>query len=252
MPVHDWTRVNVGTFHHFHNSWITHLSEALNGGVLPEGYYALSEQHLGKEAIADVLTLQTNGGPNGGGSPAPSGRGTVAVAESPPKVSRKLVAAENAAYRMARKTLAVRTTSNHRIVALIEIVSPANKDRVSSVSEFADKAQSALKQRIHLLVVDLLPPGQFDPQGMHAAIWEAYGSDSEEGSPPPEKPLTLASYVAMALPEAYLEFAAVGDVLLDMPLFLDRDRYVNVPLEATYQASYRGLPGYWRGILEGA
>ena len=32
MPVHDWTRVQAGTFHHFHCAWITHLAEALNGG----------------------------------------------------------------------------------------------------------------------------------------------------------------------------------------------------------------------------
>jgi hypothetical protein len=159
------------------------------------------------------------------------------------------VAAENAAYRMACKTLAVRTASNHRILALIEIVSPANKDRASSVSEFADKAQSALRQGIHLLLVDLLPPGQFDPQGMNAVIWEAYGSDSEEGALPADKPLMLASYVTTALPEAYLESVAVGDVLPGMPLFLDRDGYVNVPLEMTYQLAFSGMPSFWRQSL---
>jgi hypothetical protein len=250
MPVHDWTRVSAGTFHDFHTAWIIHLKEALNGGVLPEGYYAMAEQYLGRDAIADVLTLGANGGATNGGPAAPTGRGPVAVAEAPPQVGRKVVATENAAYRMARKTLAVRTASNHRIVALIEIASPANKDRASSVSDFADKAQSALKQGIHVLMVDLLPPGQFDPQGMHAVIWEAYGSDSEDQAPPADKPLTLASYVARPLPEAYLECVAVGDVLPDMPLFLEVDGYVNVPLEGTYLAAFRGLPGYWRGILD--
>jgi hypothetical protein len=251
MPVHDWTRVPAGTFHDFHSAWIIHLKEALNGGVLPDNYYAMAEQYLGRDAIADVLTLQANGSATNGGPATPAGRGPVAVAEAPPKVSRKVVATENAAYRMARKTLAVRTSSNHRIVALIEIVSPANKDRVSSVSEFSDKAQSALKQGIHVLMVDLLPPGPFDPHGMHAVIWEAYGSDSEDQAPPAEKTLTLASYVARSLPEAYLESVAVGDEIPEMPLFLEVNGYVNVPLEGTYQAAFRGLPGYWRGVLEG-
>jgi hypothetical protein len=57
MPVHDWTRVDAGTFHAFHTAWITHLSETLNGGVLPSGYYAMPEQHAGRW-IPDVLTLQ--------------------------------------------------------------------------------------------------------------------------------------------------------------------------------------------------
>src|SRR5258708_39900981 len=56
MPVHDWTRVDAGTFHGFHTAWLTHLSETLNGGRLPKGYYALPEQHGGR-LIADVLTL---------------------------------------------------------------------------------------------------------------------------------------------------------------------------------------------------
>lgn len=36
-----------------------------------------------------------------------------------------------------------------------------------------------------------------------------------------------------------------------MPLFLCPDRSVNVPLEATYQAAYRGVPAFWREVLEG-
>jgi hypothetical protein len=53
------------------------------------------------------------------------------------------------------------------------------------------------------------------------------------------------------LPEAYLEFAGVGTVLPAMPLFLDRDWYIDVPLEATYLTAYRGMPAYWRGLIEG-
>jgi hypothetical protein len=56
MPVHDWSTVESGVFHAFHSSWITHLMGALNGGVLPPDYYALAEQHAGKQ-IPDLLTL---------------------------------------------------------------------------------------------------------------------------------------------------------------------------------------------------
>jgi hypothetical protein len=44
MPIHDWARVDPGIFHHFHTAWITHISDALNDGLLPGGYYALVEQ----------------------------------------------------------------------------------------------------------------------------------------------------------------------------------------------------------------
>src|SRR5204863_2207406 len=87
MPVHDWTRVDAGTFHAFHTAWVTHLSEAMNGGLLPPGYYAMPEQHLSR-SITDVLTLHA-GAVSGRASPSEGG---VAVAEAPPRVSHRLTA----------------------------------------------------------------------------------------------------------------------------------------------------------------
>jgi hypothetical protein len=63
--------------------------------------------------------------------------------------------------------------------------------------------------------------------------------------------LTLVSYAAGPQVEVYLEHVAVGATLPEMPLFLRPDRYVNVPLETTYQAAYRGVPSFWRDLLEG-
>src|SRR4051794_37951305 len=40
MPLHDWTRVEAGIFHDFHNAWVVELRTALNGGLLPPDYYA--------------------------------------------------------------------------------------------------------------------------------------------------------------------------------------------------------------------
>lgn len=92
MPVHDWTRVDAGTFHDFHTAWITHLKEALNAGLLPPDFYALSEQRAG-ETIPDVLALhaQRRDVPRPDDS-APAG--AVAVAEAPPHVSVTLTADE--------------------------------------------------------------------------------------------------------------------------------------------------------------
>ena len=243
MAVHDWTRVDAGTFHAFHTAWITHLSETLNGGLLPPSYYALPEQHGGR-LIADVLTLQA---PMPAVPVASAGEGGVAVAEAPPRVRRKLSPSPSA--RGTRRTLAIRHVSGHRIIALVEIISPANKDRAAHVAEFTDKAETALWHGIHLLLVDLFPPGRYDPQGMHAAIWERF--DDEPYLLPPDEVLTLGSYVAGPAPEAYLEHLAVGSPLAEMPLFLTPDRYINVPLESTYSTAFCGLPAFWRDVLEG-
>ena len=47
MPIHDWTRVDAGLFHAFHQDWIGVLARALNAGVLPPDYFALREQSDG-------------------------------------------------------------------------------------------------------------------------------------------------------------------------------------------------------------
>jgi hypothetical protein len=243
MPVHDWTRVEGGTFHDFHCAWITHLKESLNEGLLPEGYYAQAEQHAGK-LIPDVLTLHV---PEA--EPIePPGRGALALALAPPRLQKRVLSPE-ATYRALRRTLTIRRERGHRIVALIEIVSPGNKDRAASVEDFVDKVGSALNAGCHVVVVDLFPPGRSDPRGMHGALWDRYG---EAETISPEQPLVLASYVAGPLaPDAYVAALGVGESLPEMPLFLTQDVYVPLPLETTYRAAYRGIPAYWRGVIEG-
>jgi hypothetical protein len=149
-----------------------------------------------------------------------------------------------------QRTVAVRHVSGHRLVALVEIVSPANKDRPESVETFVRKAVSALHAGVHLLLVDLFPAGPHDPRGLHGAILDYIGQSDESYELPPDEPITLAAYAAGPQFEAYLEHLAVGGPLPDMPLFLRRDRYINAPLESTYQAAYDGMPGFWREVLE--
>ncbi len=247
MPVHDWTRVDAGIYHDFHVGWIPEIRKALNGGLLPEGYYALAEQHFGRP-IADVLTLNASKPPPEP-LPLPPDTGGIAVAEALPKVRRRQTVEPAALSR--RRTLAIRHVSGHRLVALLEIVSPANKDRVETVEDFAAKAVSALDVGVHVLVVDLFPPGPHDPQRMHGVIWQRLQATDEAYDLPTDEPLTLASYVAGPKIEIHLNHVAVGASLPEMPLFLRPDRYIYVPLEPTYHSAYQGMPAFWRAVLEG-
>jgi hypothetical protein len=144
----------------------------------------------------------------------------------------------------------IRHVSDHRIVAMVEVISPANKDRRRSVEQFVAKARSALYLGIHLLVLDCLPPTRHDPQGIPGKIWKALSEERYRLSA--EGKLSLAAFVSRTGFEAYVEFLSVGDLLPPMPLFLTPEHYVNIPLEATYQAAYRGVPEYWRNVLEGS
>src|SRR5438552_15581879 len=112
MPVHDWTRVDAGTFHGFHTAWLTHLSEALNAGRLPKGYYALPEHHGGR-LIADVLTLHVSP-PASAPLPQPS-TGGLALADAPPKVHHKRTV--SSAARSRQPALPIRHVTGQRIVA---------------------------------------------------------------------------------------------------------------------------------------
>jgi hypothetical protein len=122
MPIHDWTRVSAGTFHAFHNAWITHLQEALNGGILPRGFYALGEQTAG-ETGPDVLTLEVRDRPDWTATDERL-EGTVAVAEHPPQVQWS-AESELAFYLERQRSLVIRHATDDRVVALVEIVSPA-------------------------------------------------------------------------------------------------------------------------------
>jgi hypothetical protein len=150
---------------------------------------------------------------------------------------------------MQRRTLAIRHRTGRRLVAMIEILSPGNKDSELHLEQFVDKALQALQDRIHLLVIDLHPPGSQDPEGIHGAIWPIIGGGSF--ALPGDRPLTLASYLADRFPEAFVETIGVGQSLPDMPLFLSTGWYIPLPLEQTYMTAYNGIPGVVKDVLEG-
>jgi hypothetical protein len=232
MPIHDWTRVDAGLFHHFDQRWIAALCDAFNAGRLPPGYFALAEQVAGG-SIPDVLALRRPTPP-----PRPGAAGGAPVATAPPQ-ARFVCRAESEAYARGANHVAIRHSLGH-VVAVIEIVSPGNKGSRNALRAFVDKAVGLLDRGIHLLVVDLFPPTKRDPQGIHKAIWDEIKEEPFEL--PPDKPLTLAAYSAGPVKVAYVEPAAVGDVLPDMALFLEPDVHVPAPLEATYQTTWDVCP----------
>ncbi len=243
MPIHDWTNVDAWIFHAFHHDWITEIARALNRYVLPADHYALPEQHAAGFG-PDVLTLQLIG--DGAETPdVSSDKGGVLLA--PPKL-KPIAETDMAFYRRKQKTVTVRHVSDDRIVAMIEIVSPGNKAARNPMRAFVGKAAELLNQQIHLLIVDLFPPGPRDPNGLHGEIWQEIAG--QEYVAPADKPFTEASYESGLSVRAYVVHAAIGDTLTDMPLFLEPELAVQVPLEATYMAAFNETPRRWRRVLD--
>ena len=208
MPIHDWTRASAGIFHSFHNNWITFVMRALNNGILPKNHYAISDQ------------ITSGFGPEDELEP----------------------------YAAKARTIVIRHTSEDRIVAMLEIVSPGNKNSQYSLDQFVDKVVKVLRQSIHFSVIDLFPPGPRDPQGIHGVIWQQF--NPEPFTLPADKRLTLAAYSAGPIKEGFIEPVAVGDALPDLPLFLNPGEYVEIPLETTYLETWSGMPERWRTVLE--
>ncbi|MFK7818877.1 MAG: DUF4058 family protein [Planctomycetaceae bacterium] len=248
MPMHDWTKVSAGTYHDFHNSWITHLKESLNASHLPEPYYALGEQRSG-DFGPDVLVLRTNDEDATGGTDSDSvGSDLVATATTPPRVQIAQEAVEDIVFLlMKQRHISIRHTNDDRAIAIIEIVSPANRHSIETLNDFADKVVSSLRDGIHVMVIDPFAPGRHDPNGIHGFIWERMMAGTFEQ--PEDLPLTLVSYCSRRRIKAWVDPIKVGAKLTEMPLFLTPDHYVPAPLEESYQKAWAGVPKQWQRVI---
>jgi hypothetical protein len=240
MPIHDWTRVPSGLFHEFHQSRSVRIKDALNGGILAKGYYALVEQKVdGPEP--DVIAVETKA------RAKPPGGAPAATLEPPKAALTARVPSDAARYARKANRISVRHAPGN-VVAVIEIVSPGNKDSRNSLRSFVEKAVAFLRNEIHLLIVDLFPPSDRDPQGIHKAIWDEFADDPFEL--PTARRLTLVAYQAGGDFTAHIEPVGLGDPLPAMPLFLEPGVHVLVPLEETYAATWAACPEPIRELVE--
>lgn len=237
MPMHDWTRVDAGIYHAFHHSWIEEIHRAVLK-LLPEDYYSLPEQQAAGFG-PDVLTLKSDDWEDA----------TVGGVATKPRPKTKLFQeTPTEFYLRKQKSVAIHHVSGDRIVAMIELVSPGNKNSRHGIRSFVRKARELLKQKVHLLIVDPFPVSSRDPSGLHAAIIEEFQDDPLVL--PPELPLSTFSYECDDCVRTYLEPLAVGDPLPDMPVFLYPGMYIEVPLEATYLSAWEAVPPRWQKVIE--
>lgn len=232
MPVHDWTRMKEGDFHHFHQRWIQGLAASLNHELFPSEYMALSE------TVSDVMARPVIEPPRRSAS---YGR---------PPSARLVAKLERINYARRADRIVIRH-GRGRIVSVIEIVSPGNKDSRNALRTFIEKSADFLNQGIHLMVIDLFPPTPRDPAGIQNVLIEEFGGTPLEL--PPSQPLTAGSYVAYDAPTAYVETLGVGEALPSLPLFLEDEwDYIPAPLESSYNEAFAALPRQLKAELESA
>jgi len=240
MPLHDWTKVNSGLFHHFHQFWSMEICRALNRpGTMPAHLSALVEQRSGfKEP--DVVAVELDE-PD---EPWQTTGGTALLERPKTRIVRQ---SDDDHYAGKANRIVIRHRLG-KIVAFIEIVSPGNKDGGPALQQFVEKVADSLRKGVHVLVIDPFPPTPRDPFGIHKAIWDCI--HDEEFDLPDDQNRVLASYEGDGVYTAFIETVGVGDILPDMPLFIAPGAHVMVPLESTYMAAWQDTPGAVRRLVE--
>ena len=122
------------------------------------------------------------------------------------------------------------------LVAAIELVSPANKDRPEKRNAFVAKCAALLQKGVAVSIVDVVTTRQFN---LYAELMAFLGhSDSTMGTVPP--PLYAASCRWIpkgdrAILETWSHSLTVGQPLPTLPLWLTAVRVVPLDLEQSYE-----------------
>jgi hypothetical protein len=137
----------------FHSRWANSMADALQR-ILPERYFAEVQMHLGSQVEADVAEFE---GP--AATPANGTLGGVAVQTWAPPAATMVMPA------VFPDDLAVQVRdefNDARLVGVVELVSPRNKDRAESRRAFAAKCAAYLQRGIGLVMVDIVTSRLFN------------------------------------------------------------------------------------------
>ena len=162
MPIHDWTRVEQASFTTSITPGSRTSLRVLNRGLLPP----TTTPSPSRSPVVSGRMSSPCSVPRATDRPLRRQRSAASrVATAPPKVLFRH-RAETDQYAAKAKAVVVRHASDHRVIAVVEIVSPGNKTpaRHPLVRE---QGGGAARGRVHLLIIDLFPPGPRDPQGIH-------------------------------------------------------------------------------------
>jgi len=128
------------------------------------------------------------------------------------------------------------------LVAAIEIVSPANKDRFESRRAFAAKCATLLQQGVSVSIVDLVTTRR---RNLYGEVLEMVDQTDPLLSPAAPSLYAAACRWRRHGPEGLLETwthaLAVGQSLPTLPLWLADDFAVPLDLESSYEETCRAL-----------
>ena len=127
------------------------------------------------------------------------------------------------------------------LVAAIEIVSPANKDRPEHRNAFVGKCAALIQKGVAVSIVDLVTVRHFN---LYADVLAFLGhNDPSVSDPPPHTYATSCRFVKKkkAMLEAWSHILTVGQPLPTLPLWLSAELVVPLDLEQSYEQACHDL-----------
>jgi hypothetical protein len=240
MPLRDHFRPPVSqrsSWEGFHGQWPAIIVQQLRR-LLPPGYVAEPRVRLGTAVEIDVGTLET-GRP---GSPGPGSNGSAGASASAWAESADVAVAVEPPEEYEYEVRVYDAERDRRLVAAIELVSPANKDRPDSRAMFVTKCLALLRSGVAVSIVDLVTNRHFN---LYAQLMATAGHPSRTMSV--EQPPTYAASArwtrGRAKPslESWSLPLVIGQPLPTLPLWLAEEKVVPLDLEASYEQACRDL-----------
>jgi hypothetical protein len=242
MPLRDHFRPpldNVRSWEELHGQWPAMIVIAL-APRLPPRYVAGPRVHLGAYFEIDVASYEEDEplplAPGGGGE---DGGATTAV-WAPPQPT--LAVTTDLPDQDEYEVRVYDTRRHRRLVAAVEIVSPANKDRPETRRVFVAKCAALLQQHVSVAIVDLVTTRQFN---LYGDLLDLIGR--ADPSLAPEAPPLYAAACRWRRGadswclETWAHPLAVGQPLPTLPLWLADNLAVPLELEASYEETCRIL-----------
>lgn len=236
MPLFDHFHPPLYPHHHwesFDSNWATRIADGI-AALLPPDFQVEEHTHAGPGFEIDVATFEEETKNSGAAGPALATR--AAAAYAPPVPDGTVPAA----FLDTFEVRVFSTTAGLTLVAVIELVSPGNKDRPAERRAFAAKCASYLAQGVSLIIIDVVTSRQANLHNDLIHVMQA--------SPDLEFPAETLLYAAAYRPvrrgeqeeiDVWLRQLAVGAALPTLPLRLTGDLFVPVDFEAAYQEACR-------------
>lgn len=241
MPLRDHFHPpfsEILSWEQFHGQWPGEIVRELDK-TLPPQYRAAPTVHLGPEAEVDVGTFESGPRTRAVPSEPSSGGATVAVwaAEAPTlAVDTDLADFDEVDVRVYD------TRRGQRLVAAIELISPGNKDRPESRSQFTSKCAALLRQGVSLVLVDVITERSAN---LYADLLALIGHwDQSLGAKPPAIYAVACRWTprgARGWLESWNREVKPGLPLPRLPLWLAEDFVLTLDLEASYEQTCKVL-----------